>query len=888
MRFRGKQQRIRYRRRPCARRLLLSISLVPIAFVLSACGSDASDSISVLSPSYGAGTVRLGVELESNYVEDSLEVSLDRRLITDAFEFDGRVVSAEVPIAAGEHQLSVRARFAAADRSVSGEQKVRLAPPPALPDLLASDPMADSPDVPDVPVSAWLRLDFARPTDAVARESFELRCGGAERPVVVHAPWPETLIVNPVRDLPGRVDCTLAWRAGNGPQWLAFTTARAGPPARVFYDRKDAQGTAPFPDDFWLRADPLDPGRQRLRIEMGGIQEPDGLIVEALLHGTRELDGFSPIAHFTLPLSEAPDPDSLPTTPGDSLDPTAAVGLFELTPGSPDFGRRVPFRLEARTSSARGIVSHALLLFPSVALNSGGRYGVVVTRRMVTGDGRPFEPSRFFARVRDGEPSPRDEAAVKRARDLTGEVIDVVSGSGDSLIRRTDVALALRVTVRTTDHFPDDLRAIKQDILEWPPPRVRITSVESESPERRARGSAVAAIVRGIWDAPDWREHRLKFSRDRVTGKPQRVTTKPLPFVLALPDAAREGPVPLILYQHGNPGSAEEEVVPHARQSLAGAGFAVIGFTDALNRETSRPGASAHDRAFDQIVRIMWHVMVLKTMPDYFVETNAEQLAFLRAIDELAKIGEFELPGTAAAAAVTLFGIDSTAPLGYVGVSEGANLAPPFLAFAPEVRAAALIAGGRRFAEVLIHQEPETILAPFADLGASRLGATDVWVMLSLFQTLLDPQDGYNFAPYLYRRPFEVAGSKRRASILLSEGIGDAAVPNHVTEALARELGPIPQLLPGAQRVALLPAANSPISGNIDERTTAALTQFVPQGVAGIPATPGCASPPLSARSAEEGHYCVQNAAEALLQRLVFLETALTGGAPTILNPVAR
>ena len=92
MRFRGKQQRIRYRRRPCVRRLLLSISLVAIAFVLSACGSDASDSISVLSPSYGAGTVRLGVELESNYVEDSLEVSLDRRLITDAFEFDGRVV----------------------------------------------------------------------------------------------------------------------------------------------------------------------------------------------------------------------------------------------------------------------------------------------------------------------------------------------------------------------------------------------------------------------------------------------------------------------------------------------------------------------------------------------------------------------------------------------------------------------------------------------------------------------------------------------------------------------------------------------------------------------------------------------------------------------------
>ncbi|MBW2666405.1 MAG: hypothetical protein JRE13_08960, partial [Deltaproteobacteria bacterium] len=707
-------------------------------------------------------------------------------------------------------------------------------------------------------------------------------------PVAVHAQTPEKLIVTPARDLPGRAGCALAWRAGDGPRRLAFTTARSGPPARVLYDRSKSLGSAPFPDDFWLRPDPHDPRRKRLQIVMGGIQEPDRLLVEALLHGTRELDGFSPVAHITIPLSEAPDPDSLPRTPADSLDPMAAVGLFDITPGSPAFGRRVPFRLEARSSSAWGDVSHALLLFPSVALNSGGRYGVVVTHRVVTGDGRPFMASRFFARVRDASASAHDPDAVRRARETAGEVLDAISGAADSLIRRTDIALALRVTVRTTDHFPDDLIAIKQDILDGPAPRVRITQVEPESPEQRKRGSSVAAIVRGTWEAPDWREHRLRFRRDRVTGRPQRVTTNLLAFVLALPEAAREGPVPLVLYQHGNPGSAEEEVVPQARQSLAAAGFAVIGFTDALNREFPRPGASARDRAFDQIVRIMWHVMILKAVPDYFVETNAEQLAFLRAIDELAKIRRFELPAGSGTEAASLSGVDLAAPLSYIGVSEGANLAPPFLAFAPEIRAAALVSGGRRFSEVLMHQEPQTILAPFAGLGASRLAATDIWVMLSLLQTLFDPQDGYNFAQYLYRRPFEVAGSTRRASILLTEGLEDAAIPNHVTEALARELGPIPQLLPAAQRVVLLPAADSPISANIDEQTTAAFAQFVPQGVAGIAATPGCSSPPLSARSAREGHYCVQNAAEALLQRLVFLETAITHAAPTIVNPVAR
>jgi hypothetical protein len=70
--------------------------------------------------------------------------------------------------------------------------------------------------------------------------------------------------------------------------------------------------------------------------------------------------------------------------------------------------------------------------------------------------------------------------------------------------------------------------------------------------------------------------------------------------------------------------------------------------------------------------------------------------------------------------------------------------------------------------------------------------------------------------------------------------------------------------------------------------TTAAFHQFVPQGFADLAPTPGCSSPPLSPLSAQEGHYCVQNAAEALLQRLVFLETALTDEAPLIVNPAVR
>jgi hypothetical protein len=751
-----------------------------------------------------------------------------------------------------------------------------------LPPLVSSDPAHGAIGVPR---TVWVRLSFARPVSEAAREGVELACNRARHPASLHLVTPRTLVVNPVGDLAAGARCVVSWRGRRGPRRLEFIAAAAGAPAQVIYDRSDARGTAPFPDDFWLRPDPTDPRRRRLAIEMPGFAEPDRMLVDALLEGTRALDGFSPIAHITLELSEAPDPYSLPWTPAESLDPMASVGLFDIAKESPSYGQRIPFRMDVRTDTAWGRVAHSLLLFPSTALTPGGRYGVVVTRRARVDPDRPFAASSFFRAAR-GAPSPDEPEAVRRVRSLVEDVFSALEGAAPLPIPREDVALAVRFSVRHTDGIPGDLLAIKREILADPPPVVTITRIEPERAEEIARGSDVAAVVRGTWRAPDWREYGLTLRRDPESGRPLRTGTQSLEFVLALPAAAREGPVPVVMYQHGNPGSAEEEVLPHARQALAGAGFAVIGFTDALNREVSPPRAS--DRAYRQIFQIMWHVLVRKQIPDYFVQTNAEQLAFLRVIEALATIPRFSVAGPDAEGGQSFFGIDAAKPLTYVGVSEGANLAPAFLAFAPEVRAAALIAGGRRFTEVLVHQRPEAIIAPFVGLGFTHLRPTDIWVMLALFQTLFDRQDGHNFARYLYREPFEVAGTTRRASILLTAGLDDSAVPNHVTEAFAWALGPIPQLAPAARRVPTLTLVPSPLAANIDAETTAAFYQLVPQGIADIPPTPGCASPPLSPQSANEGHYCVQNAAEALLQRLVFLETALTDAAPLIVDPLAR
>jgi hypothetical protein len=140
-----------------------------------------------------------------------------------------------------------------------------------------------------------------------------------------------------------------------------------------------------------------------------------------------------------------------------------------------------------------------------------------------------------------------------------------------------------------------------------------------------------------------------------------------------------------------------------------------------------------------------------------------------------------------------------------------------------------------------------------------------------------DPQDPHNHARFIYRDPVEVAGTTRKASILVVEGIQDSHVPNNATDSLAWLLG-IPQLPPVARRVPLLSQEDAPISGNIDPETTAGMVQYVPAGVPDLPPSPGCELSP-------EGHFCAQTSFVAVRQRQAFYESAVNDPVPIIPPP---
>ena len=637
-------------------------------------------------------------------------------------------------------------------------------------------------------------------------------------------------------------------------------------PAVIPYDRTvsvDRFAMAPFPDDYWLVPDPSMPTGYRVILSAPPREIDVQVLFLALMAETWGLDGYSPIGGIVVALSAEPDATSLPLTPQASLEPFATMRLIDVTPGSDTLGQRIPFELTPISRALEGQeIDHSVVIYPSIPLTPRGRYAMVVTRDARAKDGQSFEPSPFMAAVL-GPEEPGEAREISHARGLvTDGVLDVLADENivSPPIARGDIALLFRFTVRSTDDIPLTPMSMKEQILARPPPSYTIASTTPGV-------GHVAAVVRGTWQAPNWRENQHFISRDEA-GDPQVTGSLTVPFVLALPEAAEDSPVPVVMFQHGSPGNAEGAYWEAAYAGLAEAGFAVIGFTDPMNRELGEDGDYHKAFLFDTLISI-------KRFPHFPLQTYADQMAFLRVIEQLGSLDRVPLPSGDGVP-----DLDVAAPLTYVGLSMGSIHGSAFLPYAPEIKAAAIVAGAQRQAEGYFNGG--TFIDKFPpDLAAlmPNVRPLDFWVGLSIFQMIFDHQDAHHHAAHLYRDRLEVAGTTRKASVLLQEGVNDFLIPNNATRSLAWTFGPMPHLEPIWDPSPILQSIAGPVTGNIDAETTAAFYQLVPAGVPGIPPTPGCEQEP-------HGHYCAQDAPAALLQRVLFLRSAVEQAVPTIEDPL--
>lgn len=690
------------------------------------------------------------------------------------------------------------------------------------------------------------------------------------------------IALRPETRLPPAASCTIRWHVDDRRESLAFVTRGASGPEpsssrlQVLYRRHSPEELAPIPDDFWTVADPTTRTGRRLALPFAGSGDL-GRMVDGLRSELDGLDGWSPIAPIVLPLSGAVAEASLPRTVDDSLDPTATVALVDVDPGSPERGRRWPFELVLRHDrSPVGLESHSMWLLPALPLRPGGRYAVLIRDGLTDPGGRAMvAPLLLRGALRAGDR--RLGGATDAVRDV---VSPAVSAAREALAipwSEEELVFAMVFTVRSLDALSRDPLAMRADVAAMTGPRLRLDSVElARDPDR-----PLAAIVRGHFRAPRWRPvGEVAFTRDEQ-GRPQPIGTQEIAFSLALPRSAREQPAPLMMYQHGNPGRAEDEIGAPIQDAFLSAGFAVAGFTDVWNRDPVLLGMEPRAAILAQMLSLTASIRLDGHVPDDWIEILGEQLAFIAALREL---GELDvLPAEAPDGRPE---IDLRAPLVYEGISQGAIHGQALLAYAPEIRAASLVAGGARLTELLLHQAADSLIETLPIIFGD-LRPVDLWALVSLFQVAFDRQDAHLHALRVRSPGSRPPAAGPGPSVLLISGRGDRFVPNRASRSLAWVLGPLPWLNGPPIRGIGLPPASAPLRGNLEDGATGAYVELVPAASGETP-TPGCVGDPASLLDEllREGHFCAQLAPESIEQRVTFLRSAVREERPVVIDPL--
>jgi len=855
-------------------------SLRPLAFSLALLGTAACGPPIRLGLPTAAGTIPVEIALAGDVDPARVRVALDGVDVTASFAPGGAGLVGAIPLPdPGAHRVTARKPWGRLPTGMFTTARVFLVPT-AAPAVLGVDPPGP------LPAGAWLRFRLAAPAarSDLAGFGFGIECNGKRVARSAHALADGSLLLNPAPALPAGASCRTAWRGAGGVEELAFAVApaAAGTPATVLYDRASATSVAPFPDDYWIADDATTPSGHRVVLPDAPFAEPLQRTAFAALAGlARQVDGWSRQTPIVIALSHPLDPSLVPADPTASQDPFAAIALIDVDPASPEFGRRIPYRLLTRSDPRPGGgVDHGAIVFPTIDLREHGRYALVFTRRaFAAGEpGRGFGPAPLFSAVLAG-PTPGESAQATRARAALDGVLDAVASLAKAPIPPEDVALALSISIRTNP-VVDDLVHIKEQALAAPPPELVLPDLAT-NPCPTPGSFCIRLIanraveVRARVRLPRYRAANGRLDRDPATGFPRSTGVDEVPFVMSLPRAALDGPVIPVMYQHGNPGSPTELLGANSEQ-IDDAGFALAGFRDALNRELCADPAITDETCMQgQVLTIFGNLLGQQALPDFWIQTGADQIYFLRALQGMASLDllHADAAGNPALGPDGQPEVDPSMIL-YKGISEGANNAQRFLPFAPEILAAEATVGGARLGETLIHQSADEILSQIGSF-LSQLDPGELWVGLSLFQGAFDPQDGHTYLRHLYREPLlPFAGSSdvTPPSTIWTEGIGDPLVPDNASRAMARELG-IPQVGPVQVPVPGLEQVDPPLAGNIAPGVTAGYFQIDPAKAPG----PGCRD-----RVPLHGHFCPQSSPEARAQRLHFLLTALDGEAEIV------
>ena len=607
----------------------------------------------------------------------------------------------------------------------------------------------------------------------------------------------------------------------------------------------------PYPNDLYL-----DPTTGGIRIgNLRSVLPFNHGVLEAALP---ELKGFGTSTAVHFPVSGSPPhPELTAQASRSGTGLGSPVFLINVDPDSPEYGRRQ--RVDCSYDDRRSL----LILRPKTgySLLPETRYAAVVTTSLWNEQGAfcgntamrqvldppqdsvssSVRPDHVYA---PGSPDLRTRAVYEPALRRILEEPDI-----------PDAGVLAAVAPFTTQPTVRHLQAIRRQLEARPVPQAQWTRIFDTpgqlddllgSPDEHTH---IRALAHGryrteIYQTPDegiFHPGDQSFRYD-AQGKPVVQGTEELDFTLVLPKAGRPAGsgIPVVIFQHGIGGNRVSML--DVAGIFAEAGFATVGIDAAAHgsrsvwasadREHNRTGARGPDgfpdhTPFSQVsaAEFFAYLLNMSAMRDNLRQTAVDLMQLVRLLQN-PDLDLSPFPGV----------LLCTESLYLLGDSLGGMFSVLLLAVEPSVRTAVLnVTGGGLLTEV-VGRSPDTAqwVMPFLPLlyGVPAETILDpVDPVVTLFQTVIDPGDPVNLAPYVLRGQAGAEDPRRPPTSVLQIMVeGDETVSNASNEALARAFG-IPLLDPFARPVPGLETVTSPLQGNVrldGWRATAALVQCSP------------------------------------------------------------
>lgn len=659
---------------------------------------------------------------------------------------------------------------------------------------------------------------------------------------------------------------------GGGPVAL-FHVPRAG--------EEDGFYSLPFPNDARMKGGRLDLGNHPTLVHSILGYDLVQRYVDAI---ESEVDGFSTVGVSIFRMSREVSFSTLVAGKG----PEDTMQLVDITPGSPDYGKRMPVSWSAVSGKGSGgsYVCDNWVAFRTLwarPLRQGTTYAAILRKGIAATEGGDFAPDADFgAMLGDAEPGDAALAAAWKAyaplRAFSKDGTLSICGSSVEGACRIEGKDLLNAAVFTTASSDADIQAIRDAVEAFTAPKVSdvvLCDGSTKSPcddgltgDEHTRGCMGTDPrfweIHGTFTAPIWQKGKRPYlSPDDGgalatdgSGKPQSQGTEEICFALSIPKGVPmpEAGWPVVLYGHGTGGDF---------RSPMGNGFA--GEVSSIDVEGTKVGVAV--LSFDQSMHgprrgdtdLGPDVLFFNFANPKAAKGNVLQsVADWFRVERLART--FELPETLTGAAIKV----DPANIFLTSHSQGSTSAPAFAAHSVHTRLALFSgAGGGLTLSLLAKTNPVDVPAAIGyvlgDVDASgKSRVNEYHPVLGLVQHYFESIEPLAYASSVFFEPPPGVSPKH---VLHIWGFGDTYVPDSTAKSLAAAMRAT-QASPYEAKVGGTNAKDPPFSKTwvVDTTwVTAAVTDHAPDGD-------------------YDGHFVLFRNKDAIRQAVQFLGTALTAG----------